>query len=349
VIHLPRRPTWIPTQRRRAGLDWLLAGRQAFRNSLGCCRCGGTPGTCIVGICATDCSNNPVVGAMVSVTPVGSGSGSSCTTTASPSDGCCQITLSAGAGNYNVTVSATGFSTLTQQMALSCSNIYTIALLPSPTTFCCTFSAIGCNGEPACNATVNIAGQTEPLPATICLTAVGSYPWTISAPTFNDATGTATITSLCGGCSGGAVDVELTPASGFQCCALGNLFPAEALPDTLFLTDSVYGGTTLTFDGVSSWVGSISGANVAAGCGCPDGGVTTIVYTVSCDGAGVGITYSVDIGDCPSETGTPGFIDHSIGPADITSCTFVLQEVRNPCGAGLPSVYPNGTTLTVTV
>jgi Carboxypeptidase regulatory-like domain len=311
-----------------------------------CCPCGGTPGTCIVGICVTDCGGSPIVGATVSVAASPT---VTCTTTESPSPGCCPITLPE-AGMFNVTASAPGFSTLTQKMQLDCSNIYTIALLPTDSPECCTFSATGCNDQTPCGATITIAGETYSLPATVCLTAIGSYPWTISAPNFNDATGTVTITSICGGCSG-FTPPTLTPASGFECCVFftGNS-PADAIPETpLFLSDSVYGATMLTFDaGTNSWVGSISGASVAAGCGCP-GGTTTIVYTVGCELGNIEITYTVDGDDCPAETGTAGFIDGSNGTVTITSCPFSATLVLNPCGPGIPSIYPSGATLLLTV
>ncbi len=117
----------------------------------------------------------------------------------------------------------------------------------------------------------------------------GTYDWSISKDRFVAKSGTCIVTYCTGtSCVIGGL---MTPAAGHHCGA-GAL--ADPIPDTLQLTDSFWGGTSLTYmevGGIGFWQGTLSqttttfqgrsdyiGDNTDRG-GCPDSTNFTIWYT----------------------------------------------------------------------
>jgi hypothetical protein len=228
----------------------------------GCC-CGGGGCTCPATICVTDCSGMPINGATVTVSTL-----APCGTTGS---GCCQVCLDAlgGAGTYPVMIAATGYTTSTTNVALTCSGTATIQLRTTAQgpSFCITVN--GCCTTLA-GATVTIAGVTSTTTSSglVCWagTVAGTYTWSVSKARFVTQTGMFTISS----CSGGTQtqNVDLAAASGYVCAGTGNPYgccvglpsasqPAlnDPIPTTLFLTDSIAGAITLTYSG-GAWTGT---------------------------------------------------------------------------------------------
>jgi hypothetical protein len=258
---------WLPW--RHQSKRWHLArGPRSLRfTGFGGCCCGGGGGCqCSTQICVEDCSGNPIVGATVTV-----GSLAPATTT---TGGCVSFCLDAlgGAGSYQTTVSDTGFFTFSNTKSLACDGTTTVKLLPNTGPPSVTFEVTGCNGAALPGATVEIGGSTYTTDVdgkvNVGITDAGTFGWEVSfPPRFVSQSGSVTLTS-CG--SFGNVAVQLLPASGFFCCqTIGCPFPWM---ETLDLTDSEYGGTTVTYDpAFTLWTGTIPvefQANMN-GSGCP--------------------------------------------------------------------------------
>jgi hypothetical protein len=344
------------------------------------CCCGGGGCTCSTTICVESCSGSALVGATVTV-----GSLAPVTTGAT---GCVSICLDSlgGAGSYQVKVSDSGYIPYSNTLSLTCNGTKTTKLLPtgSPSIL---FQVYGCCSQVLPGATVTIAGATYTTDssgqASIGLTDAGAYPWSISKSRFDTTTGSTTI----GACPGTTdVTETLTAASGYECaptnCA-ATITLADPIPDTLTLTDSVYGAVTLTYlstapagfpatiGGGIGWYSPGAGTSVTAlaACSCPSGGVTVWYFLgrscFSCVEYPTGVI-AVAYGDvnasrCPHVTGsivqaiaTPQTdslsptipYDYSVGmPAVTCGSPSACSGITGGTGT---CFYPGGVTLTVT-
>jgi Carboxypeptidase regulatory-like domain len=325
---------------------------------------GSTPPPCTVNICVFNCNTNSFIsGASVKVT--GHGTSVSGTT---GSNGCVSLSVPE-AGTYQVQGSAPGLQSFDQSVSLACGLGAEIWLQESVSS-CFEFNSAGCDGgtNTAPGSTITIAGQTQALPATICITVPGTppppsttFPWTISAPNFQDKTGEVTLTGNCFA-QGGPVVVGLTPAVGFTCfCGGGNC----AIPaTTLSLTDSVYGPATLSFSdvgGQQSWTGTLTGANYPGGLGgeCPAQDNVTITYNLICNinndnAITLHVSYTSFAGSpCPEtdEAGAVlgGCLDLIATTASFCPVNLTFELGPIPGGGGLSTctIYQSGATITV--
>lgn len=283
------------------------------------CACGSSSSSsssCFLTICATNCdTGNVVSGAVITVTGAVPPSGFT------PSGGCIQF-LIPSPGTYPVSASATGFVTSNLSLPITCNEIFTIRLISTNSPLCQDINIFGCNafagGALAGFGTLTVGGNTftmpedgGPLSACISLTS-GTYPWTASGPDFQDMTGMVTVPGPCSPGTGLPETIVLTPDSGFHCATCqgfgvdvgGILVPSFSgfvYPETLTLNDSVYGGTTLTYDvPTSTWIGTLNvmvPACVGAGCAA---GMSTLTYTWN---GCLSITYSTVNGICPGVGG----------------------------------------------
>jgi hypothetical protein len=323
----------------------------------GCC-CG-----CTVNIAVFNCNTDALVpGASVQVT--GNGVSLSGTT---GSNGEVAFTLPES-GDYTIQASALGTQTFLQVVPLACGQGADIWLQES-TSSCFEFSAVGCGGSGTNvpGAILSIAGVTYSLPATVCLavpTALGSpppvsttFPYTVSASNYQDATGSVTLTGNCFA-QGGPVAVSMTPAAGFVCFCGGGNCPIPAT--TLSLTDSVYGNVTLAFSdpgGIQQWQGTLTinypeSRNSAGQILCQAANGVVLTYTLSCGSVGLSmqVTYTSfqDGSNCPDETGTgSGFASSQGVTASFCPMNLVFTYLALGSG-GFFDLYPAGATLTVT-
>jgi hypothetical protein len=319
------------------------------KSGSGCGCCSGEG--CSVTICVTDCSSNPISGATVTLTCT---STYTCTTGA---EGCCSINIGS-AGTCSLSITASGLKPYSASVSFTCGSSYVYKLLPVTTTYCCEFSATGCNAQAACDATVTINGEVYTLPAEVCLPGAGTYPWTIQAPNFNNATGTVTIASDCSACSGAPTTVTLTPLTNYYCLSGCVLPPPDALPATLYLTDTVYGPCTLAYDaGTQEWVGTTPNASFAGGCGCPAElfAITYVFAQTTCSFAvyytGLG-GFGVNEGcPWPDPPGVGGFESSGTSStSSFTSCPWSFNFTLGPCSADpeIRGIYPDGSAITIT-
>ena len=128
--------------------------------------------------------------------------------------------------------------------------------------------------------------------------------------------------------------IGLTPASGYECCS-GCLLP---LADTLFLTDSVVGGVTLSYDAFTgTWIGTIDYS--FPGCPSPpqpfgacDPLTVTLTYSFACTVLGdftAGVSGAQAVGGgvgncCPNSGGADG-PDFAGDPGSAGSCPAPLS------------------------
>lgn len=251
--------------------------------SIPCCGCPTT-------ICVTGCpSGAAVVGASVTI----KSGGTTVATGTTDATGC--VTLDCGhAGSYEVVVSAAGYRGFDGTLSLSCEGTKSIKLQAGTSAASITVTVHGCCSAVLPGALVTLSdGQS-------CTTGsggtctfneanAGTYTYTITADRFVTYTGSVTIS----GCATTTtnVSVTLSPATGYVCGVVdasghGSPYP---VPTTLHLTDSVYGSTTLTWNGTSAWTGTLA-ASFAGGCGCPSASFT-ISYTLSSCG-GLSLTWT---------------------------------------------------------
>jgi hypothetical protein len=331
---------------------------------------------CNVTVCATDCSGNPIPGAVVLITGPGAP-----TTPSSGIGGCVSIVVG-GPGPYVITVSATGFITTSLAATITCGETITVQLQTNPSTACPSITLSGCFAGPEGPGPLSNAPDTSPATLTIdgvtytadlggnvqpCLTKPGTFTWTASCPGFDDATGTVTVATPCGVSSGLPTVIQLTPSSGFFCTSGAECFVFEidggvtigsssfAYPETLSLNDSLYGGATLTYNAaIPGWVGTISGVSVTpcAPSGCA-AATTTITYTWN---GCLSISYTTNEptgGFCPGAG--PG-TNSSGGNTVNGSIAFplMIQFSVVGCDVGFPEtgaanpLYPTSATITIT-
>lgn len=259
------------------------------------------------------------------------------------------VTLDLGtAGTYDVTVSYGG-STLTQSgVALACS---------SYTYYYAGLHVIGCNllGVPGATVAVNPPAGITVSPTSVTSDGTGlargfcyptpSLPYTITQSRFLSTSGTTTACD----------NVSLTAATGYHCA------PCCAWPvcDTLSLTDSVLGATTLTYDAaVGYWWGTLD-FSFGGYCGCPASD-TTVAYIWPASGncnmigvdhptqTGAGNICTTGFLSCPA-AGTPSHTTWQGTAAGTAGCNpLSLSATANGCGTcvscfgGAPQQCQNG-------
>ncbi len=316
-------------------MAWSSVG--AWGTSPNCC-CGGGGCTCATEICVTDCPGTPINNITVTV-----GGTQTCV---NPLGSCCFVCLDSlgGAGTYQVVVSAPGYVTYNQSLALTCGGVATVQLLTTGSCQC-TFAANGCNFLPAPNATVTVAGGTYTLPVTLCITGNGTYTYTYSAPGFTSQSGTFTITSNCTGC--GDFSTTLSPDSSHACCNNPTLDAGDAIPFTIHVTDSLYGSTTINRSG-PGWIGVLSGAafpGTGAPCTTCPPNATEIQYSLSDNpffpnGCEIQIGFLPDpSGFCPGMTGFAYFADAYGGTISATSNPWSITITTAPCSFYVGPLY----------
>jgi hypothetical protein len=302
----------------------------------GGCGCGG----CSTTICVAACGGGAaVVGATVTIKS-GGVTVSSGTTGAG---GCVALAIPA-AGTFEVVISGTGLVTYDGTRALSCGGTATIKVYATGSASVC-WTVDGCCGNAVGGATISIGGVSLTTDATgvACwgVTDAGTYPYTISAGSrFAVHSGSVTLTS----CQAMAnITVTLTPAAGYVCGVrtddAGDVTPYP-IPTTLTLSDSIYGGCTLTWTG-ASWVGTSTVS--FSGCLSPGG-------TISCPSSSFVMKYELSgcigpqaAGSAPGAYLTVGYsacnYDECVGGSPTTILTGC------PCAAAIANctgVPPGG-------
>lgn len=256
--------------------------------SSGCCCSAG----CTVTITVTDCNfGTPVSGATVTVkdaggSVVGSGTtnGSGVVTATYPS-----------AGNYTIVVAKSGIATITVFRALACPT----STLTVATGINVAHTIATCSGLPIPGLTVTLThtasgavytGITNSSTPNFVMPVVTGGAYTHSVSAFRSVTHTGSSSPLCGVFPSA---LFLAPAPGYHCYS-GPCRPAPpgstanqcdyAIADTLFLTDSLHGPTTLTWDangagaGIAAWVGTK--AITTPTCNSLPGSADTLTYVL---------------------------------------------------------------------
>ena len=325
----------------------------AFQDPGGC-NCPGSC-TCSTTICVQACGGSAISGATVTISslaPVTTGSGG-CT------NGICLDSVG-GAGTYQVTVSASGYNSYNQSLALTCGGTKTIQLTTG-TTGSVVFNVAGCEGKPLANATVTIAGATYTTSAggtvTVYLSGSGTYPFAVTKLRWQTSSGNVVFSTNCPGQQ--TVNITMAVASGYVCCyGPGSAGLADPIATTLSLTDAVYGSTTLTYSG-GQWTGTITGASFAGGCTCPAGTTNITYFFGSNNGSAPCYVYQIEFKAQNAFGGSPPYgcpdASGTISPTDISGTSGVslsgpplLSEVTyGPCSSG-PNLYPSASLITVT-
>lgn len=344
-----------------------------YFNGWGACCCGGSTCTCSATICVTQCpGGTELVGATVSVKQGATTIGTGTTVDDGAGHACVSICLDSGggAGSYQVIITATGYQGYTGTLSLACNGTTTIELQPSTAPATVTFSVTGCCGAAVSGATITLSdGQScttnSSGQCSFWIGAAGTYTYTVSKSRFVDATGSVTVAASCQGTTT-SVGVAMTAASGYACPPYdpsGHAL-ADPIPTTLHLTDSAYGGCTLTWDptpGNLWWHGQLT-ASFAAHCNCPAASFTIDYYLLSCTaGSGSyvlkldwssgdygqclsGSFFGVQVG-CPTAT-TPGCAGQPEG-AYVYQPTGAVTELRwIGAGYSLVSALPFDATFT---
>ena len=307
----------------RRSLRALLGGRRVFSLGGVGCGCCGSGGVCPVTFHVTTCAGAAVVAAPVVLSP----DGGATTFTVNTDGGGTAIfflpTAQLGpSSSWLVTISTASTVIYKRTEPLSCNQVITVKLLPAGSP-AATWHVGGCCGSALPGATLSIAGATYTSDSSgniaIGLTDPGSYPWTLSKARFVSSTGTLTIPAACA--TGTTYNVTLNPAAGFACGPPlsqpdGNPRP-DPIPTTLSFTDSVYGSTTLAYNGTSTWLGSIV-VSYPGSCLC-EARTVTIHYALS----GVG----------PSECPTPSDA-HTLN-GQYSTCNLTISGI--PETKGCPS------------
>lgn len=308
-----------------------------------CCGGGPPPCPCNATICVEGCEGTILADASVVIksgsTVVASGTTNSL--------GC--VTLCIGtAGSYEVIVTypAGGYYTYDNTLSLACGDTYTVKLVPigSPTYCCVTFNVSGCCGGGVVGATITIGGATITTgadgSAVWCGTDPGSYPYSVCADRYACASGTYVISSVCnsGGCSPPpTIGVALSPASGYECGGKatdgsGNSGP---IPTTLTLSDSVYGGASLSYTGGGIWTGQLTVSGMMFS-GCTP--TFTLYYSFNGCGNQLLVSFCVEVcGDCKdifgniTESDVPGEVGCS-GPNGSFHWNGLAEIPSDPVG-----------------
>ncbi len=224
----------------------------------GCCedRC-----SCEITVCVKDCIGTAIPGATVTLKLVGE-TKSICTTNI---DGCCTMAWETECPTeptaaYDLIVSKTGYRTYKKYRSLTCGNTYTVVLLRDIDPPVVLFHIVGCCNQDLPGATV-IFGDTEYTTdihgnVEIEVTEEGTYDWSVSKFRFVTKTGTITINPCFD--AGHSIILALDPGEGYHC----GFGLADPLPETLSLTDSILGATSLVWgfnavQGLFGWMGTL--------------------------------------------------------------------------------------------
>lgn len=256
--------------------------------------CGGyyTLQTCGCGvtICVKACpGGGDLEGASVTITPDGGDPVSGTT----PSSGCIELDIGSS-GSCQVEITADGYQPYDGTLELDCDNTYGFTLVPDTVDASVLFTVTGCCSAPLPGATVTLSdgqsGVTNSSGQVSFFEGIaGAYDYTIAKSRWETYSGSFTIESCQNFTT--PVPVTMTPASGYVCGLMASDGSpiADPIPTTLPLTDSVYGGTSITYDADSTaWIGTISASYPGSeACNCPAAAFT--------------ITYSLPA--CPSTDG----------------------------------------------
>ena len=228
---------------------------------------------------------------------------------------------------------------------------------------CCqTFNVKGCSSTALQGATINIydhAGGTLLTSGTTNSSGLSTLLWnracassvyvTISCSRFTTYTATLTLTA------NGTTNVTLSPAAGYDCTGC----TAIPLADTIYLTDSVYGGpVTLTYS-AGNWVSGTTSWSFPgdACCGAASFGM---VYTLTGSTCVLSATYGhappvVGNPICPTGTGRQTLVAAGgtaiVAPlycGDATAWHFSVTPTTTACVANAEYLYPSGGTWTAT-
>lgn len=302
---------------------------------------------CTEKVCVTACPTGAAIaGASVAIKSGGTTVSSGTT----DSTGCVILNIPSG-GSYELIVTASGYKGYDGTRTLACGGTASVVLQPNTANATIKFQLTGC-----CNlslAGVSIAlsdGQTATTDAAGAASfwqgTAGTYSYTASKSRFVSATGNVTVT----GCqtTTTTVNITLSPATGYHCgpkCSSASpQFLADPVPDTLFLTDSAYGATTLAYSatggpgGTAGWSGTLTAtfpepAGYPAGV-CPASTTFTITYRLGvCSNGRLQVSYpGTNCGQCFGG-GTFGSNPSYQMAADPIACTVPANPSIAPASA----------------
>jgi hypothetical protein len=306
---------------------------------------------CCIQVCIPNCiattytvtiTQNGGTVATGTITTTGTGSLYSC------------ITLNIGSqGIYTITVTGNDINYSEVYSPLTCCDTYFIPI------YCSTFSAIGCHSLPAPEASIEINGMSYELPAKVCLNAyTGPYDYVISAPLFNDVSGSWNFPNgNAFPCTTG-LQVDLTPQAGYFCVCAGGACPAPVVGWTL--NDPNYGPVIMNWDAVSSYWFGTKTIDYPGGPGtcnpfppmCGPGNIP-LQYFVTCGGIGA-LTLSIiypgfgplvpggtEFQPCPGPFASQSC---AAGGSTLTVCPFEFEFIMESCC----QLWPNGAVFTMT-
>ncbi len=329
------------------------------------CGCCGDNHSCPIIICVEACDGTPLVGVLVTIKN-GTTTITSCVThIGADGKACCGVDIG-DPGTYTIEVGGgAGCFSYKRRRKFECNTKYTIKI--KCTTPTVTFIVTGCCGDPLPDATVTFDGVEYTTDADgkafIGVTDPGTYSWTIHKNRFTDVTGTETLTS----CQANAnISRLLSPDSGYHCGPKTSGPNPDPVPNTLVLTDTVWGGTFLTYSptlfGGPGWNGHLTVAFPGICAFCPPANVT-ISYRVSPCTVTTTIPLSVTWprrpghGNCPDDlfaagTSVANLTSQTVDPGMPLNLSATITAPANPC---LPfpvnigtTMYPAGATITVT-
>jgi hypothetical protein len=263
------------------------------------CCCG--PPSCKICITTKLCVDAVLSNVTVTVTQGGTTVG----TGTSNASGVCCIDVPES-GSYVVTVTKTGYTGSNKLVNVTCPGttaaVLTLQLIANQHRF--AVQGCGSSGVPGATVTINDGSYTTDSSGYVYFSApIATYSYSVSAPRFTTKTGTVNI-QFCTGSQVGSG--PLTPASGYHCSLSSCPYP---LPDSVTLTDSVIGTTTLSWVADRSWEGTLT-YSFPGYCGCPAKS-TTMKYSLSFFGATPSLSISAKVF-------TFGCPDNSVGSAYST-------------------------------
>lgn len=324
-----------------------------------CCACGS------IAVTVRLCSDNSLVsGATVTVKDGGGATVGSGTTSGT---GVVSVDIPA-AGTYEVVVVKSGQPTVTLLVAADCGTRDLVVHLGRTLVGVVGGCNIGFGFLPGAAVTA-VLGDVSYSTVTgssgafsLAIAEPGVYTVTVSKARFVARVFTPTVSAspfLCSTHYNGGVTAQLLPASGYRCftpdpdnVAGGGYNCIDPIPETLHLTDSVYGAVTLTYTAVGTpgWAGTRS---VSYGGGCGGCGAATVTATYLFRQSGgypgtLSISYPASpFGGCPGGAGTASLsafaTAHTCPPA--FSMTFGYGGFAG--GAGQP-LYCSAVTFTLT-
>jgi hypothetical protein len=318
---------------------------------------GGGGGCGTIEVTVRLCSTNALIsGAVVTIkdslgATVGSG------TTGAP--GIVTIPITA-AGTYTVEVVKTGQETVKMTVVATCTTNAVTALMGR----LLTVTVKGCNSfnYPGATVTATLSGVSTVGTTNgsgqviLSLQATGTYSLSVTEPTGRFATFTTTVSVTT--CTT-TTTVNLLVATGYHCQdwesagGTGNRDCLLPLADTLFLTDSVYGGpTTLTWNtGSSAWLGSKLVTYPACGL-CTHTGTATLRYAlarVGGAGSALGLQYSAGGLGCPTDGAATQVNATAVVPPNGLTCPAAFSATFSYTPDGFFNMFCSGPAVTFTI